>query len=117
MKRALATRLVRLAAGLIADPERRQRYEEQWLADVEGAADVGMSPLTVAFGACAGAPAIARTPGAQPQFAKRSGTMPPIGILGLAIHLVHRGQRPAWVRIVTLALSLALLAGIGLLFT
>lgn len=43
--------------------------------------------------------------------------MPPIGILGLTIHLAHRGQRPGWVRIAVAAATLLLLAGIGLMLT
>lgn len=117
MKRRLASRLVRLAAHLISDPGRRARYEEQWLADVDGASELGMSPLATAVGACLSAPAL-RTQAALAVLDPRQArsTMPPIGVLGTFVHLAHGGRRPGWLRLAALAMGLVLLAGIGLLF-
>jgi hypothetical protein len=113
----LAIRLVRIAVGMIADPERRARYEEQWLADIEGAAEVGMSPLAIGVGACRSAPALrahAALAAPNPRSSRRA--MPPIGVLGTFLHLAHGDRRPGWVRLAAIALALTLLAGIGLLF-
>ncbi|WP_461123318.1 hypothetical protein [Saccharothrix stipae] len=46
----LALTLVRAAAVLLPRGQ-RDRYLEQWRADVEGARELGLSPLGVAFGA------------------------------------------------------------------
>ncbi|GAB3415407.1 hypothetical protein [Flindersiella endophytica] len=116
MRRQLAIRLVRIAVSLIRDPRRRARYEEQWLADIDGAAEVGLSPLAVGIGACRSVPAL-RTPAvlAVPNTRHSRRAMPPIGVLGTFLHLVHGDRRPGWVRLVAIAMGLALLAGIGLL--
>jgi hypothetical protein len=116
MRRLLAIRLVRLAVGMIGDPERRARYEEQWLADIDGAAEVGMSPLAIGIGACRSAPVLrAHAALAVPNPRSSRRAMPPIGVLGTLLHLAHGNRRPGWVRLAAVALSLTLLAGIGLL--
>ncbi|MBY8850783.1 hypothetical protein [Saccharothrix longispora] len=46
----LALAWVRAAAALLPH-SRRERYSEQWRADVEGAREVGLHPLGVALGA------------------------------------------------------------------
>ncbi|MFT7836309.1 hypothetical protein Q5530_09165 [Saccharothrix sp. BKS2] len=46
----LALALVRVAAALLPLAQ-RERYREQWRADVAGAREAGLSPLGVAFGA------------------------------------------------------------------
>jgi hypothetical protein len=55
MSARLSRRIVRIAVAVIADPALRERYREQWLADVEGAAEVGLAPLPVALGAASAA--------------------------------------------------------------
>lgn len=58
---AAARTLVRAATRLIRDPQLRQRYREQWLADLDGAAELDMAPLRVACGAAAAAVRLATT--------------------------------------------------------
>ncbi|MGW0479290.1 hypothetical protein [Nonomuraea sp. NPDC003214] len=48
---ALARGLVVAAAAILPGRARRERYREQWLADAEGAAEAGFSPVSVAVGA------------------------------------------------------------------
>jgi hypothetical protein len=55
MSTRLARAIVRAAAAVLPDPSARGRYREQWTADVEGATEIGMSPLPVALGAAAAA--------------------------------------------------------------
>ncbi|MEV0676561.1 hypothetical protein AB0I60_08555 [Actinosynnema sp. NPDC050436] len=69
----LALVLVTWAAALLrAD---RDRYREQWRADVLGARDLGLSPLGVAFGALR----VANT--------RRGPVVLPVGVLALALRL------------------------------
>lgn len=70
----LALAVVRAAAALLPRAQ-RDRYLEQWRADVAGARELGLSPLGVAFGALR----IAR---------RKRGPVPlPIGPLALALRL------------------------------
>ncbi|WP_447004608.1 hypothetical protein ACRAKI_34280 [Saccharothrix isguenensis] len=71
----LALAVVR-AAALRLPRAQRDRYLEQWRADVEGAAEVGLNPLGVAFGAIRIA---------NRERAPR--TLLPIGPLALVLHL------------------------------
>ncbi|GIJ56605.1 hypothetical protein [Virgisporangium aurantiacum] len=57
----LARLVVRTAAALVGGPEVRARYREQWLADVEGAREVGLRPAAVAAGAAVAAARLAVT--------------------------------------------------------
>ena len=115
MRAALA--VARWAAALLPDGRRRDRYREQWEADVRGAADLGLSPLRLALGA-AGAAVRMKA------FAAREGTatnskgsrMPPIGPLALAMRLVggdvrRRGAALAALSALTLLGGLLLLVG------
>lgn len=104
----LALALVRCAAALLPAPH-RARHLEQWQADVQGAAELGLSPLRLAAGATVAATHIAVV------HRKESHVMQPIGPLALALRLV--GGPGARRRAATLAvlLGLALLAGVGLL--
>jgi len=61
MNARLARRIIHVAVAVMPDPGTRTRYREQWLADVDGAAQLGMSPLPVALGAAAAAVRIATT--------------------------------------------------------
>jgi hypothetical protein len=83
--------VVRLATALLRDEQ--ARYREQWAADLEGAAELGMNPLGVAFGALA----LAVT--------RRGHTMLPIGPLAIALRRFGtRGQAAVLLSISTLAL-------------
>jgi hypothetical protein len=57
----LARAIVRAAVAVLPDRGSRVRYREQWLADVDGAAELGMSALPVALGAAAAAVRLATT--------------------------------------------------------
>ncbi|RKT57880.1 hypothetical protein [Saccharothrix australiensis] len=70
----LALVLVTVAAAFLP-VDRRARYLEQWRADVLGAAEPGLSPLGVAFGALR----VAR--------ARRGAATLPVGVLALALRL------------------------------
>jgi hypothetical protein len=59
---ALARGIVRLACAVIADGDTRVRYREQWLADVDGAAEIGIRPTLVAIGAALAACRLAVAP-------------------------------------------------------
>jgi hypothetical protein len=106
LRAALA--IVRCAAALLPDPRRRARYLEQWQADVQAAADFGMSPLRLALGALGGAARIAASS------SKGSTVMLPVGPLALALRLVggpHPRQRAAVLAVLS---ALMLLGGIAL---
>ncbi|NUT48924.1 MAG: hypothetical protein HOV94_16695 [Saccharothrix sp.] len=70
----LALAAVRAAAALLPRGQ-RDRYLEQWRADVEGARELGLSPLGVAFGALR----VARR--------ERGPVLLPVGPLALALRL------------------------------
>jgi hypothetical protein len=55
MSTRLAHAIVRAAAKVIADRGIRARYREQWLADVDGAAELDLSAMPVALGAATAA--------------------------------------------------------------
>src|SRR2546421_8942068 len=61
MSARLARLVVYLGTAVLPDSATRARYREQWLADVDGAAEVGLSPLSVALGAAAAAVRLAVT--------------------------------------------------------
>ncbi|WP_422734808.1 hypothetical protein ACN26Y_14430 [Micromonospora sp. WMMD558] len=106
----VALALARCAAALLPAPH-RARYREQWRADVQGAAELGLSSLRLAAGAAVAA--------ARITVVNRKGSfaMQPIGPLALALRLV--GGPGARRRAATLAalFGVALLAGLGLLLT
>ncbi|MET9340327.1 hypothetical protein [Nonomuraea sp. NPDC003804] len=77
---ALSRGIIVTAAALLPGKARRERYLEQWLADGEGAAELGISALSVAFGAVKAAVAMNLT--------RRSAVA-----LGLAVVLVVGGIR------------------------
>ncbi|MEV2270992.1 hypothetical protein [Nonomuraea africana] len=86
---ALSRGLIVTAAAILPGKARRERYLEQWLADGEGSAELGISSLSVAFGAVKAAVATNLT--------RRSAVA-----LGLAAVLVIGGIRltmttPGWV--------------------
>lgn len=70
----LALMIARFAAALLR-PSDRARYEEQWRADVLGAAELGLSPLGVALGAV------------RTAFPRRRPVALPIGVLALFLRL------------------------------
>jgi hypothetical protein len=47
----LARAVARAVAVVIVDGDVRARYREQWLADIDGAAELGLRPGRIAFGA------------------------------------------------------------------
>lgn len=51
----LARGIVRAGSAVIPDRAARARYREQWLADVDGAAEVGIAPARIALGAAVAA--------------------------------------------------------------
>ena len=55
MNAGLARAVIHVAVAILPDGASRVRYREQWLADVDGAAELGMSALPVALGAAAAA--------------------------------------------------------------
>jgi hypothetical protein len=55
MSARIARWIVAAAASAVPDPDTRARYREQWLADVDGAAELAMSPTRVAVGAAVAA--------------------------------------------------------------
>ncbi|CCH35278.1 hypothetical protein ABZ816_11790 [Actinosynnema sp. NPDC047251] len=70
----LALVLVTWAAALLPRKD-RERYLEQWRADVLGARELGLSPFGVAFGAV-------RTANTR-----KAPVMLPVGVLALALRL------------------------------
>ncbi|TDE37590.1 hypothetical protein E1295_34395 [Nonomuraea mesophila] len=79
---ALSRGLIIAAAAILPGEARRERYREQWLADGEGAAELGIGSLSVAFGAVRVALAMNLTRRSAPA-------------LGLAVVLVVGGIRLA----------------------
>jgi hypothetical protein len=55
----LARGIVATASTLIGEGDARIRYREQWLADVDGAEELGRRPVSVAFGSAAAAVRVA----------------------------------------------------------
>ncbi|MFI9813148.1 hypothetical protein [Saccharothrix variisporea] len=92
----LALLLVTCAAALLPR-DSRARYLEQWRADVLGAAEAGLSPLGVAFGAL--------------RVARVRKALLPIGVLALGLRL-RESRRVSAVLVV---MVLANLGGIFLL--
>lgn len=96
--------LVRLAS-LLLPPDRRERYREEWAADLEGAAELGLSPWRHALGVVGAAARISVT--------SKGPVMHPIGPVALVLKLVGAPrQRVAGFAI---ASALALAGGIALL--
>lgn len=56
---SLARAIVRLSAAAVPDPGAHARYQEQWLADLDGAAEVGLPVLPLALGTVVAAARIA----------------------------------------------------------
>lgn len=99
-------RLVIVLASLLVDAESRARHREQWLADLEGAAEADVAPSGVALGAIRTAPSISPPRGG-------SMSIKPIGPLAIALKHTNAGQ---WQVVVIALLSIILLAaGVGLL--
>ena len=98
-------RLVIGVASLLMGTESRARYREQWLADLDGAAEAGIASAGVAFGALRSAASI------KPQGASMS--IKPIGPLAIALKHANAGNRQVTL-IAILAASL-LVIGLGLL--
>lgn len=46
----VAERIVDAAVALLPDPQVRERYREEWHADLAGAAEVGRTPLRMSYG-------------------------------------------------------------------
>ncbi len=91
----LTTRLaliVTAAAALRLPREQRDRYLEQWRADVEGARQLGLSPLGVAFGAV-------RIANRE----RKPAVLLPIGPLALALRLRESRNVGAVLAVVVLA--------------
>jgi len=96
----IARRIVTVAASVVPGRDARTRYREQWLADVEGAAELAMSPTRVALGAAAAAVRLAATsrapslapalPGIGPA-ARRS-----VGIVQLALAVPYLWALAFW---------------------
>lgn len=96
--------LLRLAA-LFLPADRRERYREEWAADLEGAAELGLSPWRHALGVVGAAMQISATSKGQ--------AMHPIGPVALVLKLV--GSPRQRVLGFAVASALALLGGIALL--
>ncbi|MCE6995888.1 hypothetical protein LZG04_13915 [Saccharothrix sp. S26] len=86
----LALAAVRVAAVLLPRGQ-RDRYREQWRADVEGARELGLEPLGVAFGAI------------RIAHRERKPVMPPVGALALALRLRESTNIGAVLAVVLLA--------------
>lgn len=99
-------RLVIVLASLLVDAESRARHREQWLADLEGAAEADIAPSGVALGALRAVPSINPHRGA-------SMSIKPIGPLAIALKHTNASQRQV-VIIALLAITL-LAVGIGIL--
>ncbi|MEO6086188.1 MAG: hypothetical protein ABIQ18_24060 [Umezawaea sp.] len=96
--------MIRLLTTLIRNPDLRERYREQWAADLDGAAEVGLSRSNILLGAA--------TTCVRLRFATRKAhAMLPIGPLAIALR--HFGNRRQ--ALVITAVSLFLLLGGGLL--
>lgn len=96
----VALLLVRFAAAVVGD----DRCREQWEADVVGARELGMSPLSVAFGAV-------RAVVAMPS---KGAVMAGIGPLGIALR--HAQTPRGRVLAIAVVSALLLLGGAVMLF-
>jgi hypothetical protein len=92
-------------ACLFLPPEVRERYREQWLADLEGAAELGLSPRRLALGMVGAAVQISAT--------SKGPVMHPIGPVALVLKLV--GSPRQRVAGFAIASALVLLGGLALL--
>lgn len=99
----LALMLVRIAAAF-APRSTRARHLEEWRADVAGADEVGISPLSVALGAWRTIPSITPNKGA---------TMQPIGPLAIILRRTKASTRTTLA--IAVVLTAALLGGVALL--
>ena len=103
----LAERVVRLAIALT--PRTRQaELAEQWSADLAGAAELDLTPLSVSVGAL-------RT--ALHPTTWKDAPMLPIGPLAIALRHVHGPDATRRALPIALALFAVLLMGVGLLLT
>jgi hypothetical protein len=101
--------IVRCAASLLPDPDQRDRYREQWQADVHGAAELGLSPVRIGMGAAGAAARIAMTQ------TKGSTTMLPIGPLAIALKVVGGPRARQRAAALAVVFTLTLLGGVALL--
>ena len=91
--------MIRLLTSLIRDPDLRERYREQWEADLDGAAELGLSRRGVLLGVA--------TTCVRLHFTGKAHHMLPIGPLAIALrHFGNRGQV-----VVVTSLSVLLLLG------
>lgn len=109
MRAALA--VVRCAAALLPEPDQRARYREQWQADVLAAADLGLSPLRLAFGAASAAARMSA------RSWKGTHTMLPIGPLALALRVVGGSRQRQRAAVLAALSALALLGGVTMMIT
>lgn len=92
--------MIRLLTTLIRDPETRERYREQWRADLDGATELGLDRRSVLLG-------IAVTCVRLRYTTRKAHTMLPIGPLAIALRRFgNRGQ-------VVVATSLSVLMLLG----
>ncbi|WP_136706745.1 hypothetical protein [Agromyces sp. H66] len=96
-------RLVIFVASFLVDAESRARHREQWLADLEGAAEADIAPSGVAFGALRTVPSINPTRGA-------SMPIKPIGPLAIALKHTNPGRR----QVAVIAVLAATLLAVGI---
>lgn len=99
-------RVLVLMAAAALPAHRRERYREQWLADLRDCAECQVSPRDVAAGALRFA--LTTNP-------LEGHSMKPIGPLALAMR--HAGSTSRQAILVAVVLTMALLVGIGLLLT
>ncbi|MGA8047552.1 MAG: hypothetical protein WCA30_14930 [Dermatophilaceae bacterium] len=98
-------RLVVVVASLLLGAQSRARYREQWLADLDGAAEADIAPAGVAFGALRSVLSI------DPQGAGMS--IKPIGPLAIALKHAHASHRQ--VAVIALLAATLVVIGLGLL--
>ncbi|MCS7481335.1 hypothetical protein ACFFQW_09260 [Umezawaea endophytica] len=97
--------MITVLTTLIRDPEVRARYREQWTADLDGAAELGLSRRGLLLGIAVTCLRLRFTTG-------KAHEMLPIGPLAIALrHLGNRGQ----VLVATSLSALFLLGGALLL--
>jgi hypothetical protein len=101
--------VVRCAASVLPDREQRDRYSEQWQADVDGAAEFGLSPVRLALGAAGAAVRISVTS------TKGSASMLPIGPLAIALKVVGGSRARQRAAALAVVFTLTLLGGVALL--
>lgn len=96
---------VRLLAALLPAGPTRERYREQWAADVDGAAELGLSPLGVALGAARCAVLLTTTP-------PKGSTMLPVGPLAIALRRFGGHRQPLTAVALAVAFGMLLIGGL-----